>query len=486
MAAQTMKWDSNTTLEKEDIQGLLVRGYSKLPYASYHLLRFNDLKDAKSYLHESITQVTKASTSPDDMAVHLAFTYDGLKYLSLPEITLQSFLRQFKEGMTEKHRSFVLGDEHANAPELWEWGGPNNPPVHALLMLYTKDKSTLEAVQSQHHTLFGHHHIEEVRMLATDTLPDLKEHFGFRDGVSQPYVGGFSNKQPGENEDILPPGEFVLGYKNWYGQYPDSPIMETESDADDLLPSYPNNLKVKDFGMNGSYLVFRQLSQDVYCFWKYMKEQAPAASHTQKEAVKLASKMVGRWPSGAPLVKAPHADDVQYANHNDFNYWKEDFNGLKCPIGAHIRRTNPRDSLLTEKTDLESKEMVLKHRILRRGRTYGTPLAESMKTDDLMNAEDDGKERGLHFICFVGDLIRQFEFIQNAWVKFHKFGGLYEDSDPLIGTHYQKDGHVTDTFTVPEEPVRKRYKNMPQFTAVKGGAYFFFPGIKALTYLSRP
>ena len=85
-------------------------------------------------------------------------------------------------------------------------------------------------------------------------------------------------------------------------------------------------------------------------------------------------------------------------------------------------------------------------------------------------------------MCFAGDLVRQFEFVQNSWMKFHKFAGLYEDSDPLIGTKH--NDFNTRNFTVQAEPIRRRYKNLSQFTKVVGGAYFFFPGIKAMKYLS--
>ncbi len=472
------------TLEKEDIQGLLIRGYSKLAHASYHLLQFEDSQGAKAYLRDNLKKVTNAATSPDDLATHLAFTYEGFKLLSVPGETLASFLRQFKEGMTEESRRFVLGDEFDNAPENWEWGGPENDQVHALLMLYASDLSALQAELEVHKDQFKTHKIKEVRELGTQILPESKEHFGFRDAISQPYVSGFSDHQPQAGEEVFPSGEFILGYKNWYDQYPDSPMVAPSEDPDDLLPVHPNDDSFKDLGKNGSYLVFRQMSQDVPCFWKYMKDET-AHDGSHYESIKLASKIVGRWPSGAPLVKSPDKDQPGYSTENDFNYWNEDFHGLKCPLGSHIRRTNPRDWLLTETSELESREMVQKHRLLRRGRPYGPPLVEGMNPNELMDAADDGQERGLHFICFVGDLIRQFEFVQNAWVKFHKFSGLYEDSDPLIGTHYQKDGVVTDTFTIQEEPIRKKHKNLPQFTKMQGGAYFFFPGIKALSFLAK-
>lgn len=479
-----MNTSSTTTkIEKDDIQGLLIRGHSNLSHALYCLLAFTDVNGAKDYLQSICEDVTPGDTRPTDEAIHIAFTYTGLDFIGLHDATLHTFSRQFKEGMTEDHRRFVLGDQHLNDPMHWSWGGPNNQELHMLLLLYAKDEATLDNLYRSHQTHFATHQITEVETLDSHILPAHKEHFGFRDGLSQPFIDGFSSQVP-EKGRVFPTGEFVLGYHNWYEQYPDSPSVEAAHDTEVILPVTPDG-KNKDFGKNGSYLIFRQMSQDVPAFWNYMKTASyePNSENEKDAAIKLASKMVGRWPSGCPLVKSPDVDVPELAKE-EFNFWNEDFHGLKCPVGAHIRRTNPRDWLLTEKTALESEEMVLKHRLLRRGRPYGKPIVESMKAEDLMQATEDNEERGLHFICFAGDLIRQFEFVQNAWVKFHKFGGLYEDSDPIIGTHFKNGEMITDTFSVQAKPVRRRYKDVPQFTQVRGGAYFFFPGLKAIKYLA--
>jgi Dyp-type peroxidase family len=473
-------------LEKQDIQGLLVRGYRQLPNAAYALLQIRDPDQAAAYLNTLADEITTAEVEPERTAIHLAFAYPALQKLGLPANSRQSFSRQFKEGMTETHRQSILGDREANDPTHWTWGGPENESIDLLLLLYATNSGTLDQLHETQKRRFESAGLVEIRYLPTEPLADHKEHFGFRDGISQPMVRGFGKSDQLPDSQTIPTGEFVLGYHNWYEQYPDSPHVAPEDDPENLLPSKPDQAEFRDLGKNGSYLVFRQLSQNVPAFWNYMKEQSSVAgdANTTKAAVTLASKMVGRWPSGAPLVKAPEKDDPTLAQENDFLYWNEDKEGLKCPLGAHIRRTNPRDWLLTEKTDVESVEMVRKHRLLRRGRSYGPPLIASMNTEEILDAPADDQPRGLHFICFVGDIIRQFEFVQNAWVTFHKFGGLYEDSDPLIGTHFQKEGVITDTFTVQSLPVRKRCRHLPQFTKIEGGAYFFFPGIRAIKYLA--
>ena len=128
--------------------------------------------------------------------------------------------------------------------------------------------------------------------------------------------------------------------------------------------------------------------------------------------------------------------------------------------------------------------MAAKHRMLRKGRPYGPPLSPELDPHAILQSPDDGAERGLHFICLVTDIRRQFEFVQNNWVNFHKFGGLENDADPIIGNHYQNERRKTDSFSIPEYPVRKVLSGLPNFTVLKGGAYFFFPGIRALHYLS--
>ncbi|WP_103071391.1 Dyp-type peroxidase [Aquimarina sediminis] len=473
-------------IEKEDIQGLIARGYKNLPSSAYLILQFTSKKRASQYLETITSHISNAIAAPEIIATHAAFTYKGLEFLGVHKDTLSSFSRPFKEGMTESHRQFVLGDIEYNNPNTWNWGGANNPTIHMVLMLFAVNDTKLREVYSNHQNLFSTHDILEIKYLSTTVLKDKKEHFGFRDSISQPIMRGFGKSNELPKEDTTPTGEFILGYKNWYDQYPDSPHVKKDNDIREVLSNKKENQNLKDLGRNGSYMVFRQISQDVLEFWNYMKSTSsePNVDKKTENAIQLASKMVGRWPSGAPLIKTPEKDNPDYATDNDFKYWNEDFNGLKCPLGSHIRRTNPRDWLLTEKTDVESKEMSQKHRLLRRGRSYGDPLVDSMVTEDIVNANDDSQPRGLHFICFVGDITRQFEFIQNSWVKFHKFGGLYDDSDPLIGTHYSNSEITSDTFTVQSKPFRRRYCNMPAFTKIEGGEYFFFPGIKAFQYIA--
>jgi deferrochelatase/peroxidase EfeB len=153
---------------------------------------------------------------------------------------------------------------------------------------------------------------------------------------------------------------------------------------------------------------------------------------------------------------------------NAFSY-SDDPGGLKCPVGAHIRRANPRDSL-DASDPAGALERVRRRRLLRRGRSFGEPLPPS--------APDGGTERGLYFICLCADLERQFEFVQQTWLNNQSFSGLSGETDPLIGARAG-----ASCFTVPGAEFPTRYSNLGQFVTVRGGAYFFLPGIHALQQL---
>jgi deferrochelatase/peroxidase EfeB len=174
---------------------------------------------------------------------------------------------------------------------------------------------------------------------------------------------------------------------------------------------------------------------------------------------------MGRWRSGAPLVLAPDKDDPELAadsqRNNDFDYGKMDPYGYAVPLGAHIRRMNPRDTGAN----------VNRRRMIRRGATYGPHLPEG--------APDDGMERGIAAFVICASLIRQFEFAQNVWINDPTFHELGNERDPIVGN---QDG--TLDMTIPKRPIRKKIKGLPAFTNVKGGAYFFLPGIRALRYLA--
>ncbi|MCW3081660.1 Dyp-type peroxidase [Segetibacter sp.] len=470
-------------LELNDIQGIIVRGYANMPAGAFSVLRIVDAGLAKKWLQNVTGQITAADEKKGNSALNIAFTFNALSVLGLSNQTLDTFPMELEDGMNTKHKQFFLGDYGTSDPAKWEWGGNNGAPVHILLMLYAVDKHTLEEFHEKQSSQFALYGLEELKKLDTSILYERKEHFGFQDGISQPTIKGLSRQDVPEN--MISAGEFILGYKNEYNQYTPTPLVNEDSTAAKILPTALDAQGKYDLGRNGSYLVFRQLKQDVGLFWSYMAKctRDEKGACDDKEMVKLAAKMLGRWPGGAPVVICPDEEIKDHNDENNFNYQKVDELGLKCPFASHIRRSHPRDSLDMDKT--ASIKVANKHRILRRGRSYGTPVTETMNPHDILKVNDIKGERGLHFICFNGDIGRQFEFIQNAWSNNPKFNGLHDERDPITGNHsYPENTKTTGTFTIPDKNLRKRFTDVPEFVTVKGGAYFFMPGIKALKYIS--
>lgn len=472
-------------LELEDIQGYVVRGYAHMQYSRYLLLHITDAKAAGAFIQKQSDAITSVTDYPEQRCLNIAFTADGIRALGLTEANMQNFTREFRERMTTPHRQRLLGDFDSSAPDKWEWGGINNDEVHILLMLFGNNKDTTLAYYDEIRPQLNAG-LKELRQLDGQTLPGNKEHFGYRDGISQPVIKGSGRKGLLQNQ--INAGEFIMGYQNEYDVYPDTPLVTQPQGNINLLPEDAAGTGHKDLGRNGTYMVIRQLQQDVTAFWTFMNGQSKNADGTvnEKESRKLAAKMMGRWPSGAPLVKWPEEDPVllfpnedpaKFIDDDDFLYHDNDPDGLKCPFGSHLRRTNPRDSF--EDNDAkESLRLTRRHRIIRRARLYGEPYAGSPT-----NLTPEG-EVGLLFTCFNADISRQFEFIQYTWANYPKFKQLYNDPDPIIGVRELPTPGTEQNFTIPQEPVSRHITGLQRFITVKGGAYFFFPSITATRYLA--
>ncbi len=469
-------------LELQDIQGLVIRGYGNLSAASFMLLQIVDRDRAKIWLKGLTERITPGSLRPKTESLNLAFSYPGLVALGIDERVLDGFSEDFQAGMVTPHKQRALGDIGGSAPENWAWGSSQSgaEAIHLLLMLYALDNDQLERLAGELQSGFAAGGVKQIHQtLETVKLAEPKEHFGFRDGLSQPMIEGLAKAQGAENP--LAAGEFILGYSNAYGRFTERPLVDSTAPHANDLPLAEGvdgqDKGKRDLGKNGSYLVFRQLQQDVKGFWDFATQatKRPDGNTDAQAAIRLASKMVGRWPSGAPVTRTPDRDDPNLASDNSFNYHQDDALGQKCPFGAHIRRTHPRDSLDPDPGTQKSLDFANRHRILRRGRVYGEPLAASLRPEEFMTAEDSG-ERGLHFICLNANIGRQFEFVQQTWANDPRFNGLYHDPDPIIGPG--------GTFTEQGRPVRKAIHNLPPFIRVRGGGYFFLPGIRTLRYLA--
>ena len=361
------------TLDLQDIQGLIIRGYGNLKAACYILLEISSPGPAKIWLSALANTITTGQASPGEKALNVAFTYAGIKKLGLEPAILAMFSNEFITGMATPHRSLLLGDVEESSPAQWAWGGPNTRSIDMVLMMFAVDDHELSDVYNTYAQAFAANGLLEVLKLDTVDLGN-KEHFGFHDGVSQPVMEGLPQTETSMN--TIKAGEFLLGYPNEYGLYTDRPVLKPAMDPKGLLPRDSSGSGNVDLGRNGSYLVFRQLRQDVRGFWQFLDgaTKNPDGSSNPATRLKLASQMVGRWPSGAPLLKTPDQDDTRLADANDFAYYQTDPYGFNCPIGAHVRRANPRDSLDPQPGSEQSIAIGKRHRILRRGREYGPPV----------------------------------------------------------------------------------------------------------------
>jgi Dyp-type peroxidase family len=474
-AVVTSPAGSSVTVEWDDVQGLVISGYAAMHQARYLFLHVVDGDRARRWIADLADRITTSTGPEDRRCLNLALTAAGLTALGLAKDDMETFAVPFREGMTAPYRQRLLGDTGLSAPTNWTWGGVDGgndtrPEVHALLLLFGPDELVIDAEEHDEIDRLTTGGLEVMLRLAPERLPgELSvgkfgvEHFGFTDGISQPVIEGSGAELGlGEGErrrSVIAAGEFVLGYPNGYGQLTPWPQLSSRG---------PGGAA---FGRNGTYLVARQLHQDVAGFWQYILSQTEGgASSPDWTAMRpIAAKLMGRWPSGASLVLASDRDDPDLGAENGFAYSDVDPYGERCPLGAHVRRANPRDSLV----DSPDKALRLAnlHRIIRRGRVYGPAPDDPLA--------DDGVDRGIMFLAINANLERQFEFVQHTWLNNPKFGGLYDEIDPLIGTPDADSG----SFTIQRSPARARLNGIPSFVTVRGGSYFFLPGIRALRAL---
>lgn len=434
-------------LEFDDIQHILLTRTPAIT-GRYEFLTFDTAAGGRAWLSELLDKVQSAADvaatmDSSDRWVTLAFTWTGLRALGVPEDTLNSFPDAFREGMAA--RASILGDTGANAPEHWV-GGLAGEDLHAIAILFSRTDEQCRRSIEEHDKLLartdGVRSLSYLDLNATPPFNYAHDHFGFRDRLSQPVMKGSGEESTPGSGDPLEPGEFILGYPD-----EDGPVA--------LLP------QPAELSRNGSYMAYRRLEEYVALFRDYLRDN----SDTPESEELLAAKFMGRWRSGAPLVLAPNHDDPELGadpmRNNDFNYKEMDPFGYACPLGSHARRLNPRDTA----------HNMNRRRMIRRGATYGPELAAG--------APDDGVDRGIAAFIICANLVRQFEFAQNVWINDKAFHELGNEHDPICGT---QDG--TLDYTVPKRPIRKVYKGLPAFTRLRGGAYFFMPGLRALRYLA--
>ena len=430
---------------------------------------------------------------------------------------LATFPGAFAVGMSNRHH--VLGDVDDSNPLKWSWAdaarpasedrGPQ-PAADAIIFIYGTTARECEALLNAHKSALGVSsllHVVNTEPAPRSNRKETYEHFGFRDGISQPVIRGTQRFARTANEvlprDIVEPGEFIIGYRNNLGYFPPSPTVRGEADPGNWLPveapdfttrfprfRIPQTSDLRDFGRNGTFLAIRQLKQDVDEFRRFTEEQAGKFPKDLARVVGgpitaewVAAKMMGRWRDGVSLIARPTETDASSKKaepaspssadtasarekknpepDNDFNFGTEDPQGLQCPFGAHIRRANPRDSL--QPGNPIQQQVTNRHRILRRGRSYGSDA-----------------EKGMLFVAICADVERQFEFMQQTWIGSPSFHGLNDEPDPIAAT-----SGAPRVFTIPTPPGALVLKDMKNFVTVRGGGYFFLPSRSAMKFLSE-
>jgi len=433
------------SLDFDDIQHFLM---SRPPAraARYEFLTFHSAAGGRAWLTGLVDKVGTAKAVGSNVAdarwVTVGFTWNGLRALGLSEASLASFPEEFRQGMAA--RADILGITGTNHPNQWG-GGLASPDLHAIAILFARDVTERERCQREHEKHMKQcEGVELLSALDLEAIPPFDyahEHFGYRDRLSQPVIAGNGVEPTPGSGPALKAGEFFLGYPDEDGPPAGMP--------------QPENLS-----RNGSYVAYLRMEEHVGAFRDFLRRHG----ETPEQQEWVAAKLMGRWRSGAPLVLTPDKDDLSlgadYSRNNDFNFKTMDPHGYGCPLGAHIRRMNPRDTAAN----------MNRRKMIRRGGTYGPPLPEG--------APEDGIERGIAAFVGCASLVRQFEFAMNVWANDPNFHELGNERDPIFGT---QDG--TFDMTIPKRPIRKKIKGLPAFTTIRGGAYFFLPGIKALRYL---
>ena len=580
-------------LETDEIQNIMFGGNGSLGHGACFALKQNSEGKPLSplaiseWVDKIRRQISFSEDKQTENSVYVAFSALGLRALGLadaldepysesehntmpessnPEYSI-NFSQPFVSGMADPTRQSVLGDFGESDPQRWRW---SDKDVHAVLLVFAKDDHALnrkfEDLKPDGTSGLILELVKTFKEKSSDEGFD-KEPFGFADGISQPILKGTARgRKNAESIHLVEPGEFILGYRDNRGHFPPSPVIDAKYDISGYLPNrttdliqrYPNFSSInrssqRSLGRNGSYLVIRELLQDVTGFHQMAQDAAtalvtqkvmslspvpelaprvppaPTVSQPVPMSVPLSAPPPVSSPSVSPPVSPPQIqtgagltqkeqDDVanytewveallmgrhkdgtslidkdikieqnagepitmnsikidpnvprspqELKQENEFLFKDTDPQGHKCPFGSHVRRANPRDGLM-----LDSKEGLAvsqRHRILRRGRSYG-------------NKEDE--EQGIFFVCLNADIDRQFEFLQQTWLFSSKFHGLRNEIDPIVG-QAKSPNEDTSYFTIQHPDGDIRIPGMKKFVTMKGGGYFFMPGKSCLDFFA--
>ncbi|HVN02031.1 MAG TPA: hypothetical protein VMT68_17660 [Caulobacteraceae bacterium] len=436
-------------LDLGDIQATVLRLRPAPYYGSHVLLRVDNPQAGRALLARLVPHVDSAANWWDPAAAWLSvgLTYEGLEAVGVPQDSLASFPEAFRVGMAA--RAPQLRDVGVNDPENWEpiYG---KGQIHVGLSAFSDTEEKWARVMDVARSAYeGLSRVDVLAVQPFGAQPGDRNSLGYKDGIDQPPIEGSGvGPLPGQGRPIKA-GEFVLGYPGEAG----APLPMPQPDV---------------LGRNGAFVGFRKYQSLVGAFNRFLRANAA----TEEERELLAAKLVGRWRSGAPLALAPETDDPALGadprRNNDFAY-QDDPRGLRIPLGAHIRRMNPRDTPLSRLTDVNL------HRLIRRGTTYGLPY-----DPDAVSEADDEAPRGAIFLFISAKAMATMEFLQQEWINDGDFIGAGSERDPIIGR--QEPGA---TFTIPRTPVRRRIHGIETFNVLRGGEYLFMPSLSALNWLAN-
>jgi Dyp-type peroxidase family len=440
-----------------DVQGNVICGYGST-FAHFVFARVADQGAARAWLRARLGQITYNESWKDsrpDHTLNVAFTHAGLLALGVHADSFKG-LDAFRQGMAA--RAAALGDLGVNSRDHWQ---PELRDPHLLVVLsaWRQEQLADRRAEIEEQLTDSAGGLEVTFAQPAATLGDAREHFGFGDGFSQPAIAG-AETGPRHGEGTLTRwgrwrdlalGEFILGH----------------ADEGGLKPAAPAG----PLGQDATFMVVRKLEQDVAAFRAYVREQA---GRSGRQPEWIAAKMVGRWPNGSPLASHPDRPgppaSAARETTNRFRYG-DDPQGLACPLGAHVRRSNPRDALGWEG------RLTQRHRMLRRGISYGPRLADGA-------TEPDGHERGLMFVCLQSSIERQFEFVQRQWLGDGNVFGLGDDQDPLAAGGSAGDGDGAARGMVIQGSPPLFLSGLPRFVRTRGGGYFLLPGRAGLRALA--
>lgn len=466
--------------DRQEMQALIGSGFGTMRFSEYVLLDITSAPKARAWLNQALSCVWTVGKlgsqkargllfkDEGEEAWSIAFTHRGLVCLGIAEDPEAPFPSEFRSGQADENRRKLSCEDPTVC---WQWGDvavptrkPSPQPV-SILVVRTHDGVSprgnplldtgklaacgLQLVRRVH----GSPDSLKTTLSRGKEVTYLEEPFGFRDGMGQPKVQGLQGFRSGgaalEDKASVPLGEFVLGHPNAYGEESHCPEVKR------CVAVPPEH----SFGRNGSYLAVQQILQDVGEFRRFDAANPPAGNEPS-----VVEKMIGRRKDGRPLQVVPNTLEPD----DPFGFHTNDPHGFQCPIGAHVRRANPRDSVLDAGEQRPAPGNL--HRLLRRSR----PFVSTGAADDRVPPAQPAAEVGIFFIAVVADLSRQFEFVKRGWIGNARFGNLSGEVDPLLGRASGRH------FTMPGQPTGSRVHALPDLTRTQGGGYFFMPALGTL------